>query len=105
MAGSSSIMPIPAYYTAKGAIVNFTRELALEYAPFGICVNAVCPGFFVTRIGGCDNPEFVAGVLKHIPLKRFDFPDELKGLIILASDSFNYPTGQTIVIDGGFLAQ
>ncbi|MEM4450629.1 MAG: SDR family oxidoreductase [Nitrososphaerota archaeon] len=106
LTGSSSIMPIPAYCTAKGAIVNFTRELALEYAPFGICVNAVCPGFFVTRIGGCDDPEFVAEVLKHIPLKRFGFPDELKGLIIfLASDSSNYLTGQTIVIDGGFLAQ
>lgn len=106
LAGSSSIMPVPAYCTAKGALINLTRELALEYAPFGINVNVICPGFFVSRIGGCDDPSFVGTVLKFIPMGRFGYPDELKGLaIFLASDASNYITGQAIAIDGGILAK
>lgn len=106
LAGSSSIMPVPAYCAAKGALVNLTRELALEYAPFGINVNAICPGFFVSRIGGCDDPNFVKTVMNFIPMGRLAYPDELKGLaIFLASDASNYITGQTIVIDGGILAK
>ncbi|MBC7348152.1 MAG: SDR family oxidoreductase, partial [Clostridia bacterium] len=50
LAGSSSVFPIPAYNAAKGAIVNLTRELALQYAPHNIQVNAICPGFFRTRL-------------------------------------------------------
>jgi len=106
LVGSSSIMPIPAYCAAKGALVNLTRELALEYASFGITVNTICPGFFVTQIGGYDDPNFVDTVMKFVPLGRLAYPDELKGLaIFLASDASNYITGQTIVIDGGILAK
>lgn len=52
MAGASSIFPIPAYNAAKGAVVNLTRELGLEYAQQGIQVNALCPGFYRTNIAG-----------------------------------------------------
>jgi NAD(P)-dependent dehydrogenase (short-subunit alcohol dehydrogenase family) len=106
LAGSSSIMPIPAYCTAKGALINLTRELALEYAPFGINVNVICPGFFVSRIGGCDDPSFVGTVMRFVPMGRFGYPEELKALaIFLASDGSNYMTGQAIAIDGGILAK
>ena len=45
LTGSSGLFPVPAYNTAKGAVVNLTRELGLEYAALGINVNAICPGF------------------------------------------------------------
>ncbi len=80
LAGSSGIMPIPAYATAKGAVVNLTRELGLEYAPVGINVNAICPGFYVTDLGGYDDPEFVKTITAFTPLGRVAYPDEIKGL-------------------------
>ena len=54
LAGSSSLFPAPAYNAAKGAVVNLTRELGLEYARPGIQVNALCPGFYQTNLAGRD---------------------------------------------------
>jgi len=106
LSGSSAIIPVPAYCSAKGAVVNLTRELGLEYAPFGINVNALCPGFYVTRLGGYDDPEFMKTIRAFIPMGREAQPEELKAAaIFLASAASDYMCGQTIVTDGGISAK
>jgi NAD(P)-dependent dehydrogenase (short-subunit alcohol dehydrogenase family) len=107
LAGSSSIMPIPAYNAAKGAVVNLTRELGLEYAAIGINVNAICPGFYRTNLGGgSDDPNFVKAVKEFVPMGKMAEPEDLKGTAIyLASSASDYMCGQTIVTDGGILAK
>ncbi len=108
LAGASSIMPIPAYSAAKGAVVNLTRELGLEYAPMGINVNAICPGFFRSRLasGAYDDPDFVAALEEFTPLGKVADPEDIKGLaILLASRASDYMCGQMFVIDGGVLAK
>lgn len=105
--GSSSIKPLPAYNASKGAVVNLTREMGLEYAPLGINVNAICPGFFSTRLanGAYDNPDFVNALSKITPAGRVASADEIKGAAIyLASRASDYMCGQTLVLDGGVLA-
>jgi NAD(P)-dependent dehydrogenase (short-subunit alcohol dehydrogenase family) len=107
LGGSSGIFPVPAYNAAKGAVCNLTRELGVEYAPFGINVNAICPGFYRTKLGGgSDDPEFVKAVAEFTPARRMAEPDELKGTAIyLASEASDYMCGQMIVTDGGILAK
>lgn len=108
IAGSSSIMPIPAYNAAKGAVVNLTRELGLEYAPFGINVNCICPGFFFSRLAGgaYDDPDFVKAASSFTPIGRIADAAEIRGLaIFLASKASDYICGENIVIDGGVLAK
>jgi NAD(P)-dependent dehydrogenase (short-subunit alcohol dehydrogenase family) len=107
LAGSSSVMPVPAYNAAKGAVVNLTRELGLEYAAMGINVNAICPGFYRTNLGGgSDDPEFVHSVEEFVPAGKMADPDDLKGTAIyLASEASDYMCGQMIVTDGGILAK
>lgn len=109
LAGSSSIVPVPAYCATKGAVVNLTREMALEYADLGITVNAICPGFFVTNISGGSlykDPEALSKVLDYIPMHRVAQPWELKGAaIFLASEAGSYITGSMLVMDGGINAK
>ncbi len=106
LTGSSGVIPVPAYCSAKGAVVNLTRELGLEYAPFGINVNALCPGFYVTKLGGYHDPEFMKTIRAYVPMGREAQPDELKGAaIFLASAASDYMCGQTIVTDGGVSAK
>jgi NAD(P)-dependent dehydrogenase (short-subunit alcohol dehydrogenase family) len=106
LTGSSGVIPVPAYCSAKGALVNLTRELGLEYAPFGINVNALCPGFYVTRLGGYDDPEFMKTIRAYVPMGREAQPEELKGAaVFLASAASDYMCGQTIVTDGGVSAK
>ena len=106
--GSSAIIPLPAYTATKGAIINLTRELALEYAPLGIHINCLAPGFFRSELGGgaYHNPEFVEMVTKTIPMGRIGEPEDLKGSILyLASRASDLVTGHVLVIDGGYLAK
>ena len=107
LVGSSGAFPVPAYNAAKGAVVNLTRELGLEYAGMGIQVNAICPGFYRTGLGGgCDDPEFVRVVNGFVPMGRMEEPEHLKGTAIyLASEASNYMCGQMIVTDGGIFAK
>lgn len=105
--GSSLLQPCPAYNAAKGALINLTRELALCYAPYGITVNAICPGFIKTKIGNScsDDPEWVKQAVPLVPLGRIGLPAELKGLaLLLASNASSYITGDCIAVDGGYLA-
>jgi len=109
LAGSSSIVPVPAYCTTKGAVVNLTREMALEYAAHGIRVNAICPGFHLTNISGgalYKDPDALKTVTDFIPMKRVAQPWEIKGAaIFLASAASSYITGTMVVADGGILAK
>ena len=107
LAGSSGIFPVPAYNAAKGAVVNLTRELGLEYAAMGINVNAICPGFYRTDLGGgSDDPDFVRSVEDFVPMGKMAEPEDLKGTAIyLASEASDYMCGQMVVTDGGILAK
>jgi NAD(P)-dependent dehydrogenase (short-subunit alcohol dehydrogenase family) len=106
LAGGSSVFPVPAYNAAKGAVVNLTRELGLEYATRGIQVNALCPGFYRTRLGAYDDPDFLAAVIGFTPMGRVAEAREIRGpALFLASPASDYMTGQTLVVDGGCMAK
>lgn len=106
LAGSSSVFPMPGYTATKGAVVNLTRELALQYAEKNIQVNAICPGFFVTKLGPYDENEFVEVTTNFTPMKRLAQPSEMKGTALyLASQASSFVTGARIVIDGGCMAK
>jgi NAD(P)-dependent dehydrogenase (short-subunit alcohol dehydrogenase family) len=108
LAGASSVFPIPAYNAAKGAVINLTRELGLEYATQGIQVNAICPGFFRSRLAGgaYDDPDFVSAITEFTPMKRVAEASEIRGAaIFVASAASENMTGQMLVLDGGVLAK
>ena len=94
---------VAAYATAKAAVVQVTKALAVELAFKGVRVNAIAPGWFVTEI----NDKFLAGeageaLKRAIPAGRFGKDGDLDGaLLLLASDAGSYISGATIVIDGG----
>ena len=94
-----------AYMAAKAGAAHFMRNLALELAGYGICVNAIAPGFFVTNIGGghAHNPQTQKTVAARIPMHRVGWPADMAGLaLFLSSQACEYITGQQIVIDGGW---
>lgn len=106
--GPSSVFPIPAYAAAKGAVVNLTRELGLEYATAGIQVNALCPGFYRTRLAGgaYDDPGFVEAITAFTPMGRVAEAAEIRGpALFLASAASDYMTGQLLIVDGGCTAK
>jgi 3-oxoacyl-[acyl-carrier protein] reductase len=94
------------YNASKGAVVMLTKTMALELAPYGIRVNAVCPGYIQTPMSKeIDSPEFVSKfVERFIPLNRpGSVEDVAPAFLFLASDETSFMTGQTIIIDGGQL--
>ena len=106
LAGPSSVFPLPAYAASKGAVVNLTREMALQYAPLGINVNAICPGFYRTNLGPFDDPEFVEAITAFTPAARIAEAHEIKGsAIYLASPASNFVNGLMLVADGGCMAK
>jgi NAD(P)-dependent dehydrogenase (short-subunit alcohol dehydrogenase family) len=101
---SMSLLPQAGYVAAKTGLIGLTRELALQWARYGIRVNALCPGMFpsemTTDITEHDNIKLMFE--SAMPLGRLGQNDELDGaLAFLASDASSYMTGQTLVIDGG----
>lgn len=108
LAGASSIFPIPAYNATKGAVVNLTRELGLEYAQDNIQVNAICPGFYRTSLadGAYEDPDFVAAITAFTPMGRVADAREIRGpALFLASSASDFVTGTTVVADGGCMAK
>ena len=91
-----------AYNTSKGGLVNFTRALAGEWGAYGITVNAICPGFFPSKMTKCVLATYGDELKKRIPNQRFGDDEDLKGLCaLLASDASRHITGQVIAVDGG----
>ena len=96
------------YCASKGAVINLTRELALQWARKGIRVNALSPGWFVSEMTeGMDTDEgSVRFVKTNAPLARMGHVDELDGaLLLLASQAGGYITGQSLLVDGGWTAR
>lgn len=94
-----------AYGASKGALVNFTRDLAVKWAQHNIQVNAICPGFFVTPINQKLYEKNRDNIDREIPLGRTGGPDDLKGMaVLLASEASNFITGAIIPVDGGAIA-
>ena len=103
LGGNPPEMTTIAYNTSKGAVINFTKALAAEWGKYNITVNAICPGFFPSKM--------TAGTLAAIgedklaanaPLHRLGDDEDLKGLTVLyASDAGKHITGQWLAVDGG----
>jgi NAD(P)-dependent dehydrogenase (short-subunit alcohol dehydrogenase family) len=102
------LYPNPAYHAAKGALVNLTRALALEWAPFGVRVNAVAPGFVRTKLVEplMADAEMAQALLAATPLGRLIEPEEVADAIVfLSSEGARMITGHTLTVDGGWLAR
>lgn len=93
-----------AYTASKAALLGLTKTMAIEFAPYNILVNALCPGFIETKMTHKNNsPEQIQEIIKSIPLGRLASPLEFVEIIeYLNSQKNTYLTGQTIVVDGGF---
>ena len=104
---SEPSIPEASYAASKGGIASMTRELAVQWARYGVRVNALAPGWFPTEMTSdlTDDLERSAAFTARIPLGRFGDVPELDGaLLLLASPAGSYITGQTIVVDGGVSA-
>jgi NAD(P)-dependent dehydrogenase (short-subunit alcohol dehydrogenase family) len=96
---------LSAYVASKGAIEGLTRALAIDWAPDGICVNAVAPGFFDTGLGTAfaESGRLREQVMSRTPLGRFGNAPELTlATAFLAGDASSYLTGQVLAVDGGY---
>lgn len=94
------------YETAKAAMVQFTRAIAVDWAKHRITVNAICPGGFMTEPNqrwAREHPEVIEGFQTQIPMGAFGIPEDLGPLAVyLASDAARYMTGAALIIDGGY---
>jgi NAD(P)-dependent dehydrogenase (short-subunit alcohol dehydrogenase family) len=103
LAGNPIEMQTIAYNTSKGAVINFTKALAGEWGQYGITVNAICPGFFPSKMSmGLIEKMGEERMASHAPLRRLGDSEDLKGLTVLyASDAGKHITGQWLAVDGG----
>jgi NAD(P)-dependent dehydrogenase (short-subunit alcohol dehydrogenase family) len=93
----------PAYNASKAGVHQLTRSLAAEWAPFGVRVNAVAPGYVKTEMTPIDRPEFKRHWIDDTPQQRAATPDEIApSVLFLASPAAGFMTGSILVIDGGY---
>jgi NAD(P)-dependent dehydrogenase (short-subunit alcohol dehydrogenase family) len=102
-----ALYQVAAYSASKAAVASLTKSLAVEWAPFGVNVNAIAPGVFRTALNQklLDETERGREFLLRTPMKRFGKVEELAGAaVFLASEAASFVTGEVLVVDGGFLA-
>ena len=93
----------PAYNASKAAVHHLTRSLAAEWAPHGVRVNALAPGYVKTEMSPVDEPQFRCHWIEDAPMRRAAMPEELgPSLLYLASDASSFVTGSVLVVDGGY---
>ena len=105
--GTRSTRQMSAYSATKAAMASLSRGLAVEYAPYNVRVNYLCPGFVATNLTSrfVRNPFVKDQILARTPMGRFGEPEEIaKAALFLASDDASYMTGSGITVDGGMMA-
>jgi NAD(P)-dependent dehydrogenase (short-subunit alcohol dehydrogenase family) len=106
--GDHGMRQLVAYTVTKGAVVALSKGLAVEFAPFNIRVNAVCPGFVETALTAraLKIPQFAKALIDKTPMRRFGKAEEIAAAVaFLASDEASFITGSALVVDGGMTAQ
>lgn len=107
IASKASVVGEPghvAYSASKGAVISMNRSMAIELAPYGIRVNAICPGPVETDMYYNDLPtaKLRKSIIDHVPLKRVGKPEDIAEITLyLASEESDWCTGQAISVDGG----
>ena len=93
----------PAYNASKAAVHQLTKSLAAEWAPYGVRVNALAPGYIKTEMAPVDEPQFRQHWIDDAPMRRYAVPAELgPSVVFLASDASSFMTGSVLVVDGGY---
>jgi len=105
MRGASPDYQAIAYHASKGGVITFTKDLACKWAMHNIRVNAIAPGWFITRMTAAVLGRDQDSILRKIPLGRLGNEQDLKAAVVfLASPASDYVTGHVLVVDGGMTA-